>query len=397
MPPPSRGSGVTDGDSPIRTLHIDIEGGWGGSSRSLFELLTRVDRARLSPIVVHRQQGPLADWYAEVGIPAFHVPEIGSYVPRRNKALKNFVASLPRLARLGVAARRIAELVRLHRVELIHLNYEGLFLLARRLRRLGLPMVAHSRALWPRDAWGRWLAASLAQSAAHIFFISPQEQARFRELHPRERPPGEILWNISRPPKARGPFQDPPEAVAFGSLDWVKGTDRLIDVAAALRRMGAPPLRIAVYGKPRTEPRFAAELEARIAREALSDRIVLRGFTDDPMSVMARALALVRPSRDDDPWGRDLIEAAAAGLPAVATGTFDGVVRPGETGFLMPTFDAEAVARQLVALLADRAAWLRMSEAAARWGAERFSGRDQAGRFTAVVERLARAKAGGGS
>jgi len=377
----------------IRTLHIDIEGGWGGSSRSLFELLSHVDRARVAPVVVHRQEGPVTGWYRALDIPTYHVPEIASFVPRRRKALKNLIASLPRLAHLGSAAKRIAVIAERHRVQLIHLNYEGLFLLARKLRRQRLPMIAHSRAMLPPGAWGRWLTSSLAESVSHMFFISPQEQARFRELHAKHHPPGDILWNISRPVVARRPLGDPPEAVAFGSIDWIKGTDRLVDVAAALRDAAAPPLRIAVYGMARTNAGFAAELAGRIEREQLADRIVLRGFTAEPMPIMAEALALIRPSRDDDPWGRDVIEATAAGLPVLATGSFEGVVRNGETGFLLPTFDAAVVAKRLVMLLEDRAGWKKMSDAAARWGAERFSGREQAVRFASVVELTARVRA----
>ena len=33
-------------EAPVRTLHVDIEGGWGGSSRSLYELIRRFDRDR---------------------------------------------------------------------------------------------------------------------------------------------------------------------------------------------------------------------------------------------------------------------------------------------------------------------------------------------------------------
>ncbi|MGH7003094.1 MAG: glycosyltransferase family 4 protein [Alphaproteobacteria bacterium] len=371
---------------PLSTLHIDIEGGWGGSSRSLYELLSRIDRNRIAPVVVHRQAGPITQWYADTGIPVIHVPEIGSFVPRGRKALKNFIASLPRLARLGTAARRIAAIAETHGTQLIHLNYEGLFLLARKLRRLDLPMIAHSRAMVPADGWGRWLARSLAVDAAHMFFISPQEEARFRLLHPGTAPQGDILWNITRPVQPRRPLGDPPEVVSFGSLDRAKGTDRLIEVAAALRQLQAPPLRIAVYGLARTAPSFVAEVSASIVRLGLEDRIALRGFSDDPMTVMAGALALIRPSRDDDPWGRDVIEATAAGLPVLATGTYGGVVRHGETGFLFPAFDAREVAERLVVLHDDRQIWQRISDAAAIWGAQRFSGRQQAERFTSIVE-----------
>jgi glycosyltransferase involved in cell wall biosynthesis len=101
---------------------------------------------------------------------------------------------------------------------------------------------------------------------------------------------------------------------------------------------------------------------------------------------MSNALALIRPSRGDDPWGRDVIEAAASGVPVLATGSYDGVVRDGETGFLFSQFDAGAMARRLIELVADAGAWQRMSEAATVRANEHFSGKAQVGRFTELVE-----------
>lgn len=374
---------------PLRTLHIDIEGGWGGSSRSLFELVSRLNRARIEPLIAHRQDGPLTDWYAGIGVRTVRVPEIASYVPRQTKALKNWVASWPRLARIGRGTRRLAHLIQAEGIDLIHANYEGLFLMVARLRRqTGVPVVAHSRAHMPLNGWARWVARTLARNVDHMLFISPNEERRFAELA-GPGTSGEVMWNIGRPAPPRRAFADPPEAVYFGSVDFSKGTDRLVDVAAALDALGAPPLVIAVYGKARTDAAFAKRMEARIAAEGLGHRIEMRGYTTEPMAAMAGALALIRPSRDDDPWGRDVIEATLGGLPVIATGSFDGVVRPGDTGYLLDPFDPALAARRLAGLATDPDEWARLSEAARCRGAERFSGTAQAARFTEIVEDLA--------
>ena len=375
--------------NPVRTLHVDIEGGFGGSSRSLFELIRRLDPARVAPLVAHRQDGPVVGRYRSIGVPTAHVPEIVSFVPRRGKGARNFAATLPRLRHLGRAADRLAQLAKRHGAELIHLNYEGLFLIGSRLaRRTGLPVVVHCRAHLPDDAWGRWVVRRLLEFSAHLFFISPREEARVASLAGNRPVPGEVLWNIAPEPLSRVPFADPPEAVYLGSLDETKGADRLIEIASALDRAGAPPLVIAAYGEARARPCFAADLALRAA--PLAHRLALRGHTAEPETVLAGALALVRPSREDDPWGRDVIEAARAGVPVLATGTYQGVVEDGVTGWLFAPFDADAMARRLAALSADPASWARVSAAAAAKGARCFAGTSQVRRATAVFERLAR-------
>jgi glycosyltransferase involved in cell wall biosynthesis len=373
----------------IATLHVDIEGGWGGSSVSLFELIKRLDRTRITPVVAHRQDGPIAARYAEIGVPTYHVREITSFVPRAEKALKNFVASWPSLLQLDRAAARLAEIAARHGSAVVHLNYEGLFLLAQRLRRrLNLPMVAHSRALLPANRWGRWVVRQLARNVEHVFFISPQEEARWRELAPPDGPSGEVMWNIAREPLPRRPFGEPPEIVYLGNIAWTKGADRLLDIAAELRRRGEAPLRFAVYGRARTEPDYERAIRARIDKDSLGDWVELRGHIADPSPVLARAFALVRPSREDDPWGRDVIEACAAGVPVLATGRFDGVVRPGINGELVSPYDAARCADVLAQWRADPGRWRRLSEEGMQIGGERFGGAAQAEQFARAIERV---------
>jgi len=375
----------------INSLHIDIEGGWGGSSASLCQLIRKLDREKISPVVVYRQEGPAREWYDELKIPAYHIPEIGSFVPRTTKAWKNLLASFPRLWNLDRAAARIAEIGHEHAAHVVHLNYEGLFLLASRLKRhLPVPFIGHSRALLPDDRWGRWLAQGLARNVEHMFFVSPQEEGRWQKLVPDSGPPGEVLWNISREPVPRLPFAAPPEAVYLGNLSPEKGTDRLIDIASELQQQNAPPLVISVFGEARQKAEYSSELAARIDREGLVSRIRLRGHTSRPAETLANAFALIRPSRDNDPWGRDVIEATSSGVPVLATGSFDGVIQPGVNGYLFPQFDAGDFAARLTDLLLNHTTWQRLSDAGFALGKSRFSGIEQSARFLDVATRLAR-------
>ena len=375
--------------TPVRTLHVDIEGGWGGSSRSLFELLRRIDRSRIAPLVAHRREGPVQARYAAIGIPTVHVPEIGSFVPRRRNSARIFIASLPRLRRLGYAARRLGALAREHRADCIHLNYEGLFLLAGMLKRAtGLPIVCHNRAHLPENAWSRWLVRRMARD--YLFYISPQEEARVRILAGEALPPGEVLWNIAPSLPARQPLSDPPEAIYLGKIDPSKGVDRMIEIAAALEAQQAPPLRLAVYGEARANSDYLIQMRNRIEAEGLGERIAFHGHTADPEAVLSRALALVRPSRENDPWGRDVIEATAFGVPVLATGRYDGVVEPGVTGYLFDPFDAAEMATTLSRLASDGPLRKKLSTAGRARGKRMFSGQKQATAAADVFEHLTR-------
>ena len=97
--------------------------------------------------------------------------------------------------------------------------------------------------------------------------------------------------------------------------------------------------------------------KTRIEDERLGHRLVFKGFVSDPEEVLQSAFALVRPSRENDPWGRDVIEATTFGVPVLATGSFGGVVEHGVTGFLFDPFDARAMAEKLAELLHLEETW----------------------------------------
>jgi glycosyltransferase involved in cell wall biosynthesis len=88
-----------------------------------------------------------------------------------------------------------------------------------------------------------------------------------------------------------------------------------------------------------------------------------------------------------------LVEAGAAGLPAVATrhaGIVDVVVE-GETGLLVDEGDAAGMARAMAALAGDPALAGRMGAAAAARAREHFDQVAQLGRLWAILDDARRA------
>ena len=63
-------------------LYLDIEGGWGGSSRSLYYLLEAIDRRRFRPVVVTRKDGPIRQRYETIGITCVHMPDLPVFQTR---------------------------------------------------------------------------------------------------------------------------------------------------------------------------------------------------------------------------------------------------------------------------------------------------------------------------
>ncbi len=118
--------------------------------------------------------------------------------------------------------------------------------------------------------------------------------------------------------------------------------------------------------------RVDAEAEARDL--GVQDKVFFLGKIDAVAPLLAGADLFLLPSSGES-FGLSALEALATGVPVIGTavGGLPEVVREGETGFLRPVGDIDAMARAAVDLLRDRDRWHRMSTLAAADARARFS------------------------
>jgi glycogen synthase len=140
-----------------------------------------------------------------------------------------------------------------------------------------------------------------------------------------------------------------PYVLAVGRLVDQKGFDVLIE---ALASPTAPPLDLVIAG----EGPARRQLADRAEQLRISERVRLVGSVDRPAlaKLLARADLFAFPSRAE-PFGIALLEAMAAGVPAVATSA-GGVTEFAEDGvnaLLVEPDDSDAFARALDHLHSD--------------------------------------------
>jgi N-acetyl-alpha-D-glucosaminyl L-malate synthase BshA len=115
-----------------------------------------------------------------------------------------------------------------------------------------------------------------------------------------------------------------------------------------------------------------AEQQARDL--GIDDRVFFLGKIDTVAPLLAGADLFLLPS-DRESFGLSALEALASGVPVIGTnvGGLPEVVRSGETGFLAPVGDVEAMADASIDLLLDDDRWKRASTLAAQDARKRFS------------------------
>jgi glycosyltransferase involved in cell wall biosynthesis len=141
--------------------------------------------------------------------------------------------------------------------------------------------------------------------------------------------------------------------IAVGRLVKQKRLDRFISIVSRLRTDFRLNVRGLIVGPGCQNEDLRPELENQARSLGLfPDIIQFRGGVSDIRSVYHEAAACVLTS-DFEGTPNVLLEAMASGLPVVATnaGGVSGIVRHGQTGFLLEPDDLEGLAAALAELI----------------------------------------------
>jgi glycosyltransferase involved in cell wall biosynthesis len=169
---------------------------------------------------------------------------------------------------------------------------------------------------------------------------------------------------------ARGESPAPPRVLYVGRLAAEKNLTAWLEVAARVARE-VPEAAFAIVGEGAEE----AELRARARALGLDGRLTLHGFRPNAeLGAHYRAATVLLLTSRHEGFGRVVLEAAAAGTPAVATHTAGAVdvVAHGETGFVHPQGDLDGMAASIVRLIREPALRVRLGRAAAERARRRY-------------------------
>ncbi len=170
-----------------------------------------------------------------------------------------------------------------------------------------------------------------------------------------------------------GPPQDGPPVVMFPArILGDKGIHEFIHAARSLKQAGARARFVLVGRRDPANPTDVAE--ATIRKWEADGLVEWWGFQTDMPNTLRQAHIICLPSyREGLPRG--LIEAAACGLPIVTTDVpgCREVVRPEESGLLVPLRDGPATAAAIDRLLKDADLRHSMGEAARQMALDDFT------------------------
>lgn len=159
----------------------------------------------------------------------------------------------------------------------------------------------------------------------------------------------------------------------------------------ALARLGRKDIRCLLVGSDQGRRGYRRALGARIAALGMEAVAHLVDHCNDMPAAYMLSDVVVSASTDPEAFGRVMVEAQAMGRPVIATdhGGARETVRAGETGWLVPPGDAEALASALgTALALDGGARERLAALAMAHVRAHFSKEAMCSKTLAVYDEL---------
>jgi glycosyltransferase involved in cell wall biosynthesis len=347
---------------PTRVLYLHNPYFMGGGEMSLLQLMRALDRSRCEPYFLSAPFKPFLSELAALDVPV-EVCEFPPIRPQRLWAIRRCVQTIRNKAEAWGA-------------DIFHGNGPRVNFLAG-LAGIGHPLkvVYHARSLLEKGDWidvDYWFSSM----ASAIICNSKAAEERFRRVAPFKPRTYVVLNGVDleafHPTLNQRACKEilslPEESLVVGivgRLHPLKGQDTFIQAAHRVVREIADAHFLIVGEDVSPERSWEAHLRAMADSLGLSKRVHFTGFLSEMPQVMA-AIDCLALASDFEACPRTVLESMACGRAVVATrcgGTAEQVVE-GETGYLVPRRDPEAMARRLLEILGDPSLRNRMGRAA---------------------------------
>jgi glycosyltransferase involved in cell wall biosynthesis len=282
----------------------------------------------------------------------------------RHHALWNFVAFC---GLLPANLLRIRRFIRSHDIDIVHADGITNFVPALAAGLTRTPLVWHYNDHPPQPLKGLLLRLVRRLTRAVIVQGQKLKEERTRS-DPKLRDKTVVLYPgidlqefdpTRYPPLARAGLRQElgipaagPLVGIIGNLNPLKGHTYFIQAAQRVKEKVADAKFLVVGRELNTNPDYAVQMRRLAARCGLKDDLIFAGFREDGAAILSLLDVFVLSSiRESCP--NVVLEAMAMGVPVVATdvGAVSEIVVHGQTGWIVPPRDAEAIATAVVTCL----------------------------------------------
>jgi glycosyltransferase involved in cell wall biosynthesis len=338
----------TKSDNPgLEIVFVSHDAANAGAQRLLITLIEWLrDKKGIRPKIILRHGGPLVPNFYQLG-PVLELDSLFSFNGERiRQKLLRFCGNSN---------------------SLVYINTLVSGDIATHLSKLQIPVITHAHEL--ENALKRWCSKEelehLIGLTDHFIAASPPVARNLEIVHRVSR---ERITTVYEFIKCREENRNPLTRIAIrrqkqlpeegfnifgcGTTDWRKGPDLFIEVADQANRLG---MKDAYFFWIGTDTGELEQLQTKVRKLGLQDRVVFLGEVQDARSYFAAGDLFLLTSRED-PFPLVCLEAADCGLPIVCFDKVGGMPDfvQNDAGYVIPFEDTRGMAEKVVFLCAHQ-------------------------------------------
>ncbi len=347
---------------------------WAGAEIFLWRLCRELCTSGFPVVVVCPPQGPLASRFEQLPLVACHREKMGIHTAR----IRGIVGSLALMNPLAYKGyvRLLGRMQKRYGCDTALCQYpREQALVAGIAGPMGyrVAWIVHSKLhyLANRILVNPMLRRAIPQAAPAFIISGATKDALVGQGFP-ERPMKSLQVGVDAPSVDTPTRSDEPKRVGVVCrLVRLKGVQDILQ-AIPMISQEMPGVQIVVAG----DGRFRTTLEKMTRQLGVTKLVRFLGFVENPWEVYRQLDVLAHATFDPgDSMPTNILEAAAVGVPAVATrwAGIPEIVRDGETGLLVAPRDVGAIRDALLRVLMDRAFASQLGENARTFVTSHFS------------------------
>lgn len=342
-----------------------------GSDKVLLALVSKLDREKYLPVVIVPVDGLLVAALGAANVECHVLP-----VTRLARSTLSLGGLLRLPANLIRSLRAINLALSGRRIDLVHSNTFAVLSGAIWASWHRIPHIWHVHEIILRPKFVRKVYALLLSWFADcIICVSQATKDNLLQDKPTLARKIRVVWNgldrdtvkdaesVRRYRDSTGMREGELLVALVGRINRWKGQRLLVEAATLLWQQGVHNLRFVFVGSvvPWQE-HFLDKLKKAISDSPARQCFDIQPFTRNVWSVWDACDIAVVPSTEPEPFGLVALEAMIASKPVIAAnhGGLSEIVVGGETGLLIPSSDAQALANAIYKLAVDKKLRLEM-------------------------------------
>lgn len=355
-----------------KILCIDIEGGHGGSSRSLYYAIEAMDKNNLEIVVVSRLKSWIKEAYQSVGIKNIVEPNIPRFTvlkKSRSNLLQLMLFFLYIWPKSYFFRRRLIK--KISKYHLIHLNHASLFILAKWIKKHipDIKITMHIRTMPYKNIFSKIQANSIINNCNSLVFITENELNHMQNLVNNKKITGKIIFNPVKisSNKYTNYYKVPTDKrikiAVLSNYSFMRGIDRVVDIMNEIPKSMKKNILFIVAGDMNIKDRIPNDkfnlkkvksLQEYISINNLDHYFLFLGSINFPEKLLPYIDLLIKPTRENNPWGRDILEAMAFGKPVISIGKYKKFVETDITGLLIEKYEPKIISNWIIDIINNK-------------------------------------------